>query len=442
MASTVVASSPSAKSNGTQNAMKMDGIGQADMGAATVCATSSTSHLTTGSIVSAVDPFPKNGDDKASELVETDNIPSGKLVAANNNGGKEMADTNADTAPELSLNAPAKARIAPSSRESRTRRAVGTTSPPPAEEPVKDIDVESGGENGKDPDLDLVLDDDDSVDRELRELLGDDGLADIRIDDGDEEVDRLLGVNAETSKKATVDGVIAPPKVGVDKSHQRCCFGHVRRPYRIGGITVVLPGLYERHGFGSIGPHWLGTLCTAALLYAASYFYIYHAFLIGPVSGLICVGFTIQCSITLAMVAFRDPGVITPEKQQRESHARGEDGEYAGLPRDGRDLSDWRYCDLCSVYQPPAAAHCPDCNICIDGYDHHCPWMGQCIGKANMKAFMSFNISWLLYLIYALVWVSFSPAAKRLAMHSAGKADGVDEVDGMDKGNHESMDGT
>mmetsp|Transcript_60392 Transcript_60392/g.178863 ORF Transcript_60392/g.178863 Transcript_60392/m.178863 type:complete len:433 (-) Transcript_60392:192-1490(-) len=405
-----------ATTNEAQRVIGMDKIGQIALGAPTTETTGAPqSNVSPPNVSSDVDAAPTKEERQAAALVNGEVSQSGKKTKTS-----EIGETNTTKAdPQRSLNISSAARVAPSSRESLTRRSVGAPPPPP--------DVESGKLNVTDPDLDLVLDDDDSVDRELRELLGEDGLADIRIDDGDEEVDRLLGVDVEKAKKATVDGVIAPPKVGVDKSHQRCCFGHARRPYKVGNITVVFPGLHERYGFGSIGPHWLGTLSTAALLYAASYFYIHHAFLIGPISGFICVGFTVQCSVTLAMVAFCDPGAITPEKQQRESVARGENGEYAGLPRDGRDLSEWRYCDLCSVYQPPSAAHCPDCNICIDGYDHHCPWMGQCIGKSNMKAFMSFNISWLLYLFYALAWVSFSPAAKKLAMHTTGNAAGADE---------------
>ncbi len=61
---------------------------------------------------------------------------------------------------------------------------------------------------------------------------------------------------------------------------------------------------------------------------------------------------------------------------------------------------------LCnSVYQPPGAVHCPDCNVCIQGFDHHCPWMGTCIGEKNYTLFLAFNFTWLIYLFYAIVWV-------------------------------------
>ena len=62
--------------------------------------------------------------------------------------------------------------------------------------------------------------------------------------------------------------------------------------------------------------------------------------------------------------------------------------------------------ELCSVNQPPNAVHCPECNACIIGFDHHCVWMGICIGKNNFTAFVIFNLSWFLYLMYGGLWVS------------------------------------
>ena len=202
-----------------------------------------------------------------------------------------------------------------------------------------------------------------------------------------------------------------------DHAHQAvCCLSKYCCPclppcYKIGNATVIIPPLYEKtFRYGVIGPHWPGLVFTFGLLWSASYYYTNHAFTsIGPISGGICLAMTTICTVLLCAVAFGDPGMITPEGQERGAHGNGVGGKYAGLPTDGRDLSDWRYCDLCSIYQPPTAAHCPDCNLCIDGYDHHCPWMGTCIGKRNMKAFISFNLSWMFFLFYAVAWVSFGP---------------------------------
>jgi hypothetical protein len=33
------------------------------------------------------------------------------------------------------------------------------------------------------------------------------------------------------------------------------------------------------------------------------------------------------------------------------------------------------------------------CNVCIAGYDHHCPWVGKCVGRDNISAFYYFLIA-------------------------------------------------
>ncbi|XP_050230318.1 protein S-acyltransferase 10 [Mercurialis annua] len=40
-------------------------------------------------------------------------------------------------------------------------------------------------------------------------------------------------------------------------------------------------------------------------------------------------------------------------------------------------------CSYCNVEQPPRAKHCHDCDKCILQFDHHCVWLGTCIGQGN-----------------------------------------------------------
>lgn len=47
------------------------------------------------------------------------------------------------------------------------------------------------------------------------------------------------------------------------------------------------------------------------------------------------------------------------------------------------------YCRVCHCYQSSTTEHCGICEVCICDWDHHCPWVGKCIGKGNYFAFYS-----------------------------------------------------
>jgi len=66
------------------------------------------------------------------------------------------------------------------------------------------------------------------------------------------------------------------------------------------------------------------------------------------------------------------------------------------------------YCSKCKLIKTNQreTEHCPTCNYCIEGLDHHCPWSSKCIGRNNMiafKAFVSMTVVLIAYLFVGLM---------------------------------------
>ena len=51
-----------------------------------------------------------------------------------------------------------------------------------------------------------------------------------------------------------------------------------------------------------------------------------------------------------------------------------------------------KFCNTCHIFRGIGVSHCKKCNNCVENFDHHCPWLGNCIGKNNYMYFMIFLI--------------------------------------------------
>jgi DHHC palmitoyltransferase len=92
--------------------------------------------------------------------------------------------------------------------------------------------------------------------------------------------------------------------------------------------------------------------------------------------------------ISYITCGFQDPGIITPSFEI--------------------NLGEREYCSKCGAMK--GGVHCNICDVCVEGLDHHCGFIGKCVGKKNLMSFYALLVSFFLgviIIVLTLAWSTF-----------------------------------
>ena len=104
---------------------------------------------------------------------------------------------------------------------------------------------------------------------------------------------------------------------------------------------------------------------------------------------------------------FTDPGILTRQNQDFYYNSNKNTIRYII----NGNILNLNYCYSCSLFRPPRTSHCSVCDNCVERFDHHCIWLGNCIGKRNYKFFyfliLTVNLNAFFQVCYCIFLICF-----------------------------------
>jgi hypothetical protein len=145
-----------------------------------------------------------------------------------------------------------------------------------------------------------------------------------------------------------------------------------------------------------------------------------------PVLAMVQIALSLAAVAAIMRIALSNPGLLLPLPMPSVDSWPADTVVLEAV--NGVEVSS-NYCWVCHIYKPPGAAHCQDCGICVEGMDHHCPFVGTCIGYLNYPKFLTMvylvtlaTVPSMAWSVYVLAWHLTSAYRHVMAFVCAGLA--------------------
>ncbi|KAK1392723.1 S-acyltransferase [Heracleum sosnowskyi] len=188
---------------------------------------------------------------------------------------------------------------------------------------------------------------------------------------------------------------LTPAQLASDKNHKQVAFflGNARR-------------LLDKHWDGNSRLGQLSKLGLAPILWCIIFLllvtYVHSVIMVSNLPKLTTgLGFLAWLGVLLATSGLfffyrcsrKDPGYIRMNVHDPQNMK--DDDPLMKIEIGNLALLDGNWsllCPTCKIVRPLRAKHCSTCDRCVEQFDHHCPWVSNCVGKRNKRDFILFLV--------------------------------------------------
>ncbi|TYH93260.1 hypothetical protein ES332_A13G241900v1 [Gossypium tomentosum] len=204
---------------------------------------------------------------------------------------------------------------------------------------------------------------------------------------GNLEACTLLLQGSQEGLAVTDNSGLTPAQLASEKKHRKIAFllGNTRRlhEYRSNGNSLL--GKLPKLGLAPV-------LCCVIVVHLMTY-----------INSVIMAGFGILAWLgvflsSAGLIWFyrcssKDPGYIKMNVSDHQNLKEDEPLLKIEANHPALLAGNWsQLCTTCKIIKPLRAKHCSTCDRCVEQFDHHCPWVSNCVGKKNKWDFFLFIV--------------------------------------------------